>query len=372
MFLNKTGIKATLDYVLKIKNRRFKPIRKILFSGFCLLVLGLPLIKSSLVYSAEINFLKSSLNSNKISSIIRQTDTKTVKSWRDFTDTPKTGLQEFDGKKYFLDLNGDITTGIVTIPYRGMKDHKVTYYFLDVPGEEYGQMYKGQLKNKDGSYSFFRLSDGVRVENDFYNNGENWIYADENGKLKTGIFRVGDQLYMADVQGRILTRNEKTLNSNVIEETNDMVRLWVKGKWIEAEADTLRAELLKAAAGLVAHVVYTAHGREGDYALDCLGFASYVHSKVNQVELNLPNCNETMINADSYGKIIPLNDLQVGDLIMYKSTFAPANIYTHAAVYIGNGEILSLANDGVDCVRIEDIKDWFGNPAPWTGFRLNS
>lgn len=101
MFLNKTGIKATLDYVLKIKNRRFKPIRKILFSGFCLLVLGLPLIKSSLVYSAEINFLKSSLNSNKISSIIRQTDTKTVKSWRDFTDTPKTGLQEFDGKKYF-------------------------------------------------------------------------------------------------------------------------------------------------------------------------------------------------------------------------------------------------------------------------------
>lgn len=57
---------------------------------------------------------------------------------------------------------------------------------------------------------------------------------------------------------------------------------------------------------------------------------------------------------------------------MYKSTFAPANIYTHAAVYIGNGEILSLANDGVDCVRIEDIKDWFGNPAPWTGFRLNS
>lgn len=57
-------------------------------------------------------------------------------------------------EKIFLDLNGDITTGIVTIPYRGMKDHKVTYYFLDVPGEEYGQMYKGQLKNKDGSYSF--------------------------------------------------------------------------------------------------------------------------------------------------------------------------------------------------------------------------
>ncbi|MEY8379517.1 NlpC/P60 family protein [Ileibacterium valens] len=281
------------------------------------------------------------------------------------------GFQDLNDSTYYFDYDGKMQAGTLSINYRNIPNQMANYYFSDQPNSSYGQMKKGRMENYDGTYSIYRLSDGMRVESGFYNDGQNWVYSDENGVLQTGYFMVNQHLYFADDQGTILERNQRAMNAGILEETEDEIQVWIRGKIEKAKKGSKKELFLKAAVPVISKAVYTSGGRNSEENLDCLGFASYVFSKVNpEFTLTLPSCNETMKSWDQYGEIIDPSQLQCGDFIFFRSTFTPSDIYTHASIYIGENKVLSMSHAGIDVVKIEEILDYNGKPAQWTAVRL--
>ena len=93
---------------------------------------------------------------------------------------------------------------------------------------------------------------------------------------------------------------------------------------------------------------------------DCSGFTSYVYG---QAGIAIPRDLGGQLNA---GPSISVDDLQPGDLLIFKNTYAQG--LSHAGVYIGNGQFID-AQDEADGVVVNLLDQWAGHFAgasrPW-------
>ena len=76
-------------------------------------------------------------------------------------------------------------------------------------------------------------------------------------------------------------------------------------------------------------------GATGPNTFDCSGLTSWVHK---QMGISIPRTSLAQSNS---GKAVSKSDLQVGDLVFFKTTSAPVG---HVGIYVGNGQFIHAPN----------------------------
>jgi gamma-D-glutamyl-L-lysine dipeptidyl-peptidase len=76
--------------------------------------------------------------------------------------------------------------------------------------------------------------------------------------------------------------------------------------------------------------------------MDCSGFTYYLYGKFG-VDLHTKD-DDRQVNL---GKSVPKSQLRKGDLVFYNSNKGRKDV-THVAIYIGNGQVLHMANTASD------------------------
>lgn len=76
-------------------------------------------------------------------------------------------------------------------------------------------------------------------------------------------------------------------------------------------------------------------GAVGPNTFDCSGLTSWIHK---QMGISIPR---TSLAQSKSGKPVSKSDLQVGDLVFFKTTSAPVG---HVGVYVGNGQFIHAPN----------------------------
>ena len=83
---------------------------------------------------------------------------------------------------------------------------------------------------------------------------------------------------------------------------------------------------------------------------DCSGYVSHIYK---QFGVNLPRSSSDMFGQ---GQSVAKGDLQVGDLVFFKTTAAKVG---HVGIYIGNGEFVhSSTSKGVIVTNLNDPYYW--------------
>ena len=80
---------------------------------------------------------------------------------------------------------------------------------------------------------------------------------------------------------------------------------------------------------------------------DCSGFTQYVYK---QNGISIPRTCEAQIGA---GLIIPKDELQCGDIILFTRTNHPTALVTHVGMYLGDGKLIHAGSGGITVVRLE-------------------
>jgi len=80
---------------------------------------------------------------------------------------------------------------------------------------------------------------------------------------------------------------------------------------------------------------------------DCSGFTQYVY---RQYDIEIPRTCEGQLAA---GVIIPKEELQCGDLVLFHRTNHPTALVTHVGMYIGDGKLIHAGSGGITVVELE-------------------
>ena len=88
-------------------------------------------------------------------------------------------------------------------------------------------------------------------------------------------------------------------------------------------------------------------GATGPNTFDCSGLTQYCHKKLG---ISIPR---TSLAQSKSGKLVSKSDLQVGDLIFWKTTSAPVG---HVGMYIGNGQFIHSPNSR-SVVKIDSLSN---------------
>ena len=88
-------------------------------------------------------------------------------------------------------------------------------------------------------------------------------------------------------------------------------------------------------------------GATGPNTFDCSGLTQYCHKKLG---INIPR---TSLAQSKSGKLVSKSDLQVGDLIFWKTTSAPVG---HVGMYIGNNQFIHAPNSK-SVVKIDSLNN---------------
>ena len=86
-------------------------------------------------------------------------------------------------------------------------------------------------------------------------------------------------------------------------------------------------------------------GSTGPNTFDCSGLTSWVHK---QMGISIPR---TSLAQSRSGKAVNKSDLQVGDLVFFKTTSAPVG---HVGMYVGNGQFIHAPNSR-SVVKIDSL-----------------
>lgn len=295
----------------------------------------------------------------------------------DEEDTLQKGQFTFNGSLYYADPEtGVLQTGFQNVPYRGMKNHDLLVYISDLPDDTYGTFQIGRVEFQTAESQVrdrFFISTGDMARNTFQSTNEGIVYCDENGWIAEGDILKNGHHYTTDENGIIQEMDGSSFR--VFSETEDgKVRLWVKGTWIYADADTVRADILEKSIGPVRYAEYYSHSRNNPKKLDCLGYSLYVMNRVYHTEFDGDSVDQ-FYRAGTNGRTVKDSEAEPGDLVLYRGTFLPKEDnythYTHAAIYLGDGMVLSMGYDGVSYCAVDSILDYYGKPAPYEFYRLN-
>ena len=88
-------------------------------------------------------------------------------------------------------------------------------------------------------------------------------------------------------------------------------------------------------------------GATGPNTFDCSGLTQYCHKKLG---INIPR---TSLEQSKSGKLVSKSNLQVGDLIFWKTTSAPVG---HVGMYIGNNQFIHAPNSR-SVVKIDNLSN---------------
>lgn len=80
--------------------------------------------------------------------------------------------------------------------------------------------------------------------------------------------------------------------------------------------------------------------------LDCSGFTQKVFLDLFKVDIG-----RTTWDQIKYGKTIPYEELEIGDLVF-------TNDCKHVGIYVGDGKMLNAVDEG-DCIRITNIVNFY-------------
>ncbi|MBY0754265.1 C40 family peptidase [Clostridium sardiniense] len=246
--------------------------------------------------------------------------------WRYFDENgvlqpSKTGWINEDGKRYYMQANGELAKYTQTI------DGK-TYYFVDKDGE----MFTGWLKYEDSNkWSYFNKN-GEMVKYTQTIDGKTY-YFDKDGEMFTGWLKYIDNNewhYFSPKDGHMMTNT--TIDGYYISESGKREDKDDKGDRVVNYAKKF----------LGTKYVY---GGTTPSGFDCSGFTQYVYKHALGIDIS-----RTTYTQISHGKAVSRSDLKVGDLV-----FPHAG---HVGIYIGNGKIIHAPQTG-DVVKISNIWSFY-------------
>ncbi len=80
---------------------------------------------------------------------------------------------------------------------------------------------------------------------------------------------------------------------------------------------------------------------------DCSGFTQYIY---NQLGISIPrSCDGQLGN----GLIIPKDELQCGDLVLFQRTTSQRGLSTHVGIYLGDGKLIHAGGQGITVVDLD-------------------
>lgn len=80
---------------------------------------------------------------------------------------------------------------------------------------------------------------------------------------------------------------------------------------------------------------------------DCSGFTQYIY---NQLGISIPRSCDGQLGS---GLIIPKEELQSGDLVLFQRTTAQRGISTHVGIYLGDGKLIHAGGRGITVVDLD-------------------
>lgn len=79
---------------------------------------------------------------------------------------------------------------------------------------------------------------------------------------------------------------------------------------------------------------------------DCSGFTQYIYS---QLEIAIPRSCDNQLGC---GIIIPKEQLQCGDLVLFQHTTSHPGLSTHVGIYLGDGKLIHAGSKGITVVDL--------------------
>ena len=79
---------------------------------------------------------------------------------------------------------------------------------------------------------------------------------------------------------------------------------------------------------------------------DCSGFTQYIY---HQLGISIPRTCDGQLSS---GLIIPKEELQCGDLVLFQHTTAQIGLSTHVGIYLGNGKLIHAGGRGITVVDL--------------------
>lgn len=296
----------------------------------------------------------------------------------DDQDQLKTGQFSFHQAIYYADPEtGVLQTGYQKVPWRQIPDDEIEIYASEIVDRTFGIFQIGRIdfEQENGKvHSRFFLPTGALVKNAFLSTNEGVIFCDENGWIVRGEVSQDGHLYKTDENGIIETMDGRTFTLFSENEKEGTVSLWLRGKELQAEQGTVNAEILEKSAGPAEYAQYVSGGRDSSRELDCIGYALYAMNQVLGTDYEAKSVN-AFAKDTAAARQVDEKKAQPGDLVLFRGTYLPKSDhythYTHAAVYMGDGMVLSMGYDGLSYEPVESIVDYYGNPAPHEYYRLN-
>jgi hypothetical protein len=80
---------------------------------------------------------------------------------------------------------------------------------------------------------------------------------------------------------------------------------------------------------------------------DCSGFTQYIYGLL---DISIPRTCDGQLGA---GLIIPKENLQCGDLVLFQRTTSYRGISTHVGIYLGDGKLIHAGSKGITIVDLE-------------------
>lgn len=80
---------------------------------------------------------------------------------------------------------------------------------------------------------------------------------------------------------------------------------------------------------------------------DCSGFTQYIYS---QLDITIPRTCDGQLGS---GLIIPKENLQCGDLVLFQRTTSHRGISTHVGIYLGDGKLIHAGGKGITVVALD-------------------
>lgn len=112
------------------------------------------------------------------------------------------------------------------------------------------------------------------------------------------------------------------------------------------EALSIKGELREIAMQYIG--VRYVSGGTSPYGFDCSGLTQYVFA---QKGISL---NRTVASQLQNGILIPKEELQCGDLIVFQNTTGWGHFASHVGIYIGNNQLIHAGNGGVGIMALDD------------------
>lgn len=80
---------------------------------------------------------------------------------------------------------------------------------------------------------------------------------------------------------------------------------------------------------------------------DCSGFTQYIY---NQLGFSIPRSCDGQLGS---GLIIPKENLQCGDLVLFQRTTSQRGLSTHVGIYLGDGKLIHAGGRGITVVDLD-------------------